>query len=229
MADLADTAIILIVLLLPGAFAAWGYERYLELYSRRSKDWFLRLAAISGMCLVVTSGPLYWLIVNYGDDFKNRQTLPFWMIFLPLAYVVIPVLLGILAGSIVSVLTDHYEIHGTARTRFFARHRNAPTAFDYLFQEEQSGMIRCRLKVSDRWVGGIFARGGFHGSYAAGRESEREIYISRAVHFDQTTGQPRRNAQQNWEWVGGDRGGGILVKWQDIETLEFIPLQGHLP
>ncbi|WP_419837104.1 DUF6338 family protein [Candidatus Poriferisodalis sp.] len=161
MAELADTALVLIVLLLPGAFAAWGYERYHELYARRSKDWLLRLAAIAGMCLVVTSGPLYWLISNYGDDFRNQRSLPIWMIIVPIAYVAIPSLLGMIAGLTVGRLTRRFERFGTRFTRILASSRNAPTSWDYLFQHKNSGLVRCKLRGSDRWVGGIFGPGGY--------------------------------------------------------------------
>ena len=224
MADLADTALILIVLLLPGAFAAWGYERYRELYARRSKDWLIRLAAISGMSLTITAGPLYWLVSNYGDDFRNQNSLPWWMVGIPLAYIGVPTLLGIASGLASRWITARYERKVTKISQVLASTRDAPTAWDYVFHERRSGMIRCKLKNSDRWVGGLFGPGGFLGSYAAGHGSEREIYVSQAIHFDAENGQPGRTTENDWDWVGGTDGAGIIIKWDDIETIEFMPI-----
>ena len=56
--------------------------------------------------------------------------------------------------------------------------------------------------------------------YAALHSPERDIYIAEAVHLDQETGMPI------WRQDGPSErmalvGGGMLVKWDDIEILGF--------
>ncbi|WP_420621169.1 hypothetical protein [Candidatus Poriferisodalis sp.] len=45
MSALAVATLLFLVLLVPGVFAAWDYERSKEIYSRRLRDWYARLAS----------------------------------------------------------------------------------------------------------------------------------------------------------------------------------------
>ena len=93
-----DAALLLLVLLLPGAFAAWGFERHVQRYGRRLKDWLLRLAGLSAGCLAVGAWPLHWLASSYWDDFTDGTALP-WPVFLaPVAYLAVPAAVGWLLG-----------------------------------------------------------------------------------------------------------------------------------
>ena len=135
-----EAALLVLVLLLPGAFAAWGFERHVQRYGRRLKDWLLRLAGLSAVCLALGAGPLYWLMATYGRDFAARQALPWWLYLVPGLYLVLPAsggwALGLLvrrSGSPMSRLprSDPRPVRlGSA-----VRHRRA------------SGFVRCRLAV----------------------------------------------------------------------------------
>lgn len=81
---------------------------------------------------------------------------------------------------------------------------------------------------SGAWIGGLFDGNGTPRSYAAGETDELDLYVSRAVHLDQRTGAFMYRAPD-----ASDRpldrdgavldftGGGLLVKWSEIEHLEF--------
>lgn len=205
MANIAYAALALAALLIPGVAAVWAYERQHEVYSPRARDWLFRLTAISAVILGLLALPLYWLMQNYWDEFRNLKPLPWWLLaFAPSAYMLASAALGALAARLGRPVDGN---------------RNAPNAWAHLFQREKTGMVRCRLK-SGRWVGGLYDRG----SYVSAQGPKRDIYISRAVQFTDEGAIPRTGDGEP-QWAGSQRlRTGLLVKWDDIETLEFTPL-----
>ena len=200
-------ALLLLVLLLPGAFAAWGFERHVQRYGRRLKDWMLRLAGYSAVCLAVGAGPLYWLAASYWEDFSNREPLPWWLYIVPLLYLALPAAAGWGLGLLVS--------RSGSRTSRLLGPIRAPTAWDSLFNAKEAGFIRCRLK-SGTWVGGMYADAQPIKSYVGADGPLQDIYIAYATQFDQETGYPCTD-DDGFLWTGG----GILLKWSDIDSLEF--------
>lgn len=91
----------------------------------------------------------------------------------------------------------------------------APSAWDLLFDTADAGFVRCRLR-SGRWVGGFYANAVPIRSYVGADGPAQDIYIAHAVEFDQDTGDPD-SLDGGYVWTGG----GILLKWADIESLEF--------
>lgn len=205
MTNIAYAALALAALLIPGVAAVWAYERRHEVYSRRARDWLFRLTAISAVILGLLALPLYWLMQTYWDDFRNLQPLPWWLVaFAPSGYILMSAVLGALAAR-------------------FGRpadgNKNAPNAWAHLFQREKTGMVRCRLK-SGRWIGGLYDRD----SYASAQGPKRDIYLTRAVEITDG-GTVLRTADGEPRWVGSQSlHTGLLVKWDDIETLEFTAL-----
>lgn len=86
----------------------------------------------------------------------------------------------------------------------------------YLFQYHVDGWIRCRLK-SGTWLGGAYSANGKR-SYAAGYPHPQDHYLAASVDVDPETG----------EFGLDDDGrpplgsGGLLVRWEEVEYLEFI-------
>ena len=202
-----EAALLVLVLLLPGAFAAWGFERHVQRYGRRLKDWLLRLAGLSAVCLALGAGPLYWLMATYGRDFAEREALPWWLYLVPGLYLVLPASGGWALGLLV-------RRSGSPMSRLLGPIR-APSAWDLLFDTRESGFVSCRLR-SGRWVGGLYADADSVRSYVGADGPVQDIYIAHAAEFDQDTGSPI--------WLDGGylwTGGGILLKWADIESLEF--------
>lgn len=90
MGAINETVLLLIVFLLPGMSAAWAYERTSEIHSRRSRDWYVRLAGMSALCIALMAGPLYWLVASYGKAFTQAGPLPWWLWPAVLGYLVLP-------------------------------------------------------------------------------------------------------------------------------------------
>lgn len=231
-----DAALLLLVVLLPGAFAAWGFERHVQRYGRRLKDWLLRLAGLSAVCLAVGAWPLHWVVSSYWDDFTDGNALPWFVYLAPVAYLAVPAAVGWWLGLL---MRSRNSMEHACRKPFRVRLRSAlrrpilqrvvsklpgpnraPTAWDALFEAREPGFIRCRLR-SGRWVGGLYARASPVSSYVGPEGPDQDIYIAYAVEFDQDTGEPAFGEDED-EFVWLD--GGILLKWADIESLEFMPL-----
>ena len=205
MTNIAYAALALAAMLIPGVAAVWAYERRHEVYSRKASDWLFRLTAISAAILGLLALPLYRLMQTYWDDFRNLKPLPWWLLaFAPSGYLLASVALGALAARL---------------GRPAEGNRIAPNAWAHLFQREKTGIVRCRLK-SGRWVGGVYDRD----SYASAQGPKRDIYISRAVQLTDE-GTILRTDDGEPLWAGSQRRcTGLLVKWDDVETLEFTPL-----
>ncbi|WP_420446288.1 DUF6338 family protein [Candidatus Poriferisodalis sp.] len=231
-----DAALLLLVLLLPGAFAAWGFERHVQRYGRRLKDWLLRLAGLSAVCLAVGAWPLHWVVSSYWDDFIQGRALPRYVFLAPVAYLAVPAAVGWSLGLLMRPrnLIDneprmplHIRLRSVLRPPILRRiastlpaPNRAPTAWDALFDAREAGFVRCRLR-SGRWVGGLYAKASPVSSYVGPEGPDQDIYIAHAAEFDQGTGEPAlREDEDEFVWLNG----GILLKWADIESLEFMPL-----
>ena len=231
-----DAALLLLALLLPGAFAAWGFERHVQRYGRRLKDWLLRLAGLSAVCLALGAWPLHWVVSSYWDDFTQGRALPWYVFLAPVAYLAVPAAVGWSLGLLMrprNLIESEPRMPLRMRLRSALRrpilrrvasqlpgpHR-APTAWDALFDARQAGFVRCRLR-SGRWVGGLYAKASPVSSYVGPEGPEQDIYVAYAAEFDQGTGEPAlREDKRGLVWLNG----GILLKWADIESLEFAPL-----
>ena len=203
-------ALLTTLLLLPGTFAVWAFQRWVPWYGRRLRDWLLRLLGISAACAVVGAWPLYWLYANYWNAFVEGEPLPRALVPVPFAYLALPGLAGWLFGQAVFKGKDWaVRLAGTDR---------APLAWDHLFEAKTHGIIRCRLKDSGRWVGGYYAASSPDGlrSYASDDPDNRDIYISVALELDEGSGKPVIVDEEHVL-----TGGGVLLKWSDVETLEF--------
>ncbi len=207
-------AALLGVLVLPGAFFSWGLERHLPHYSMLFKDWLVRPAGATALWNAVAAWPLHWLYTSYWDDLSQQKPLP-WPIYLtPIAYLVVPAAAGWTSGW----SFKRAECRSMRFAKVFAPNRH-PTSWDEIFGADTPGFVRCRLQ-SGRWVGGLYHQEQpIRSSASFGKVSERDLYISRAVHFDQDSGSPMiRNNQHAL------KGGGIHLRASEIELLEFIPL-----
>ncbi|WP_419944569.1 DUF6338 family protein [Candidatus Poriferisodalis sp.] len=207
--SITRSAAVAFALLVPGASAAAGFEWHSVRYSRRRKDWVLRLLLFSGLWL----GAGFWLwhslAVDHWDDLVARKPLPWFVYAVPLGFVVVPYGLGWALGWMTSAFPRGMrKVLGGNRT---------PTAWDHLFDHGTAGSVRCRLR-SGRWVGGSYEETGQIDSFASADDTMVDVYISKAVEYDQDSGAPLlRDGEPAWT------GGGLLLRWDEIESLEFIP------
>lgn len=204
-----QAAAVITIGLLPGALYVWSFERQAGRYGIRLSDRVFRFVGGSAILLALFAAPLYWLYSNYGLLLLAGEPLPAWMAFVPIAYVIVPIVSGTVVGY---GLRQHWRW-----VRVLAGPDPAPRAWDYLFQYNVDGWIRCRLK-SGTWIGGAYANAHGRRSYAAGYPESQDIYLAASVDLDPETGAFQLDDQENPRL--GD--GGLLFRWDEVEYLEFI-------
>jgi hypothetical protein len=129
---------------------------------------------------------------------------------LAIAYVAVPMAVG--------SAVEHGTRKGATWAVWITGPDPAPRAWDYLFQGERDGWIRLRLK-SGSWLGGGYATA-MNGmkSYTAGYPEAQDLHLATAVLVDESTGQFLLDEQGS----PTPSGGGLLVRWEEVEYLEFI-------
>lgn len=206
-----SVAVLLPLALLPGAFFQWAFERNAGRYGITLKDRLLRITGVSAVFLSITAWPFHRIYANYWTEIKAGSPLPTLMYVAPIAYLLIPSVLGWLYG---------YSIENDWRmTRTLAGKKRFPTAWDYAFSTSQRGWIRCKLQ-SGEWVGGIYSstESPSHTSYATGYPEPHELYLFPIVEMDQENGS--FCATEEGEPLIGL--GGLLIRWEEIAILNFI-------
>ena len=97
---------------------------------------------------------------------------------------------------------------GTTRT---------PSAWDHLFQDQPAGWVLCKLN-SGIWVGGVYGQVDGHPAYASGYPEAPDLYLPAMIEVDPDTGEIATNG----DGLPVRLGLGVLLKWDNIELLEFI-------
>jgi len=209
MPETFQTAAVVMVALLPGALYVWSFERQAGRYGIGLTDRALRFLGGSALFLALFSVPMYWLFANYRGSFLAGDPLPIWVGLVPAGYVLVPLGVGTLVG---------YGLRrGWAWIEVLTGPDPAPRAWDYLFQYNVDGWIRCQLK-SGIWLAGAYANANGRRSYAAGYPEPQDLYLAAAVAVDSVTGEFILDAQGQPELSSG----GLLLRWDEVEYLEFI-------
>lgn len=225
MPDTLEAVLVVTIAVLPGALHTWASEREAGRWGVGLSDRLLRFIGTSSVYAVALSYPAYLLWVHQfhrrvalpdgNESFVNvitQGTAPWWFWLLPLAYVGVPILGGTIAGVAV-------QQRWPRLSRMVAGRAPAPRAWDFLFLPQPVGVIRARLRSDGRWIGGRFGPD----SYAAGYpEQPRDLFLERSL-----------VVLADGEFAEGDSpdgyqetGSGLLVKWDDIEELEFFETTG---
>lgn len=204
---------VLAVALLPGALYIWAFERQTGAWGVRFADRIFRFVGFSALFQALLAPLTYRLwdgFIRSGRVGDGTAPLLLWLV--PLGYVSVPILLGTIVGN------------GTRSGRpwasVFTGPNPAPRAWDHLFAGRPRGWIRLHLK-SGTWLGGAFAtRPDGTRSYAAGYPEEQDLYLVEAVEVDQETG----SYVLDEEGTPVSRGSSILVRWDEVEYLDFVEL-----
>jgi Family of unknown function (DUF6338) len=200
-----------VLALVPGALYVWGFERVVGNWGVRLSDRLLRFVGVSVVFHALFAPLTYWIWANYvvrGDVAAGRP-LPLALWLAVLGYVAIPTAAGAWIGIATRSEKEWAEL--------FTGPDPAPRAWDHLFSMNPQGWMRLRLK-SGTWIGGAFATTeDGRTSYAAGYPEPQDLYLARAAEVDPDTGEFR--------FVGDApvvRDSGLLVRWSEVEYLEFI-------
>lgn len=196
------------VIFLPGALFIWAFERLAGQFGVQRRDRVLRFVGGSAVFFALFSTPLYWLYSNYWQAFTAGQPLPRWLAVMPLAYVALPTATGTLLGRGVRA--------GWRWTLGLSGSVRAPRAWERLFQDRHEGWVRCRLK-SGTWIGGAFAEVDGRPSVVAQYPEPQDLYLDATIDVDPRTGGLRGDRQ-----TATDDSAGVLLRWEEIEYLEFI-------
>jgi hypothetical protein len=204
-----QAAVVVVIALLPGALYVWSFERQAGRYGIGLSDRVLRFVGGSAVFLAIFAIPLYWVFATYGSAFARGEPLPTWLGLVPIAYVAVPTGIGTLIGL--------GRRRGWRLVDGLTGPDPAPRAWDYLFQYNVDGWIRCKLK-SGTWLGGAYADANGRRSYAAGYPEPQDLYLAASVAVDSETGEFELD-EQGYPKLGT---GGLLVRWEEVEYLEFI-------
>jgi hypothetical protein len=225
MPDTIEALLVVMIAVLPGALHTWASEREAGRWGVGLSDRLLRFIGTTSIYAMVFAYPAHLVWVHQlhrrimSPDgkvtFANavaRGAAPWWFWLLPLAYAGIPILGGTIAGVAVQQRWPRIS-------RIVAGRVPAPRAWDFLFSAQPVGVVRARLKSDGRWVGGRFGAD----SYAAGYpELPQDLFLERSLVL-----------LADGEFAEGDSpdgyqetGSGLLIKWDDIEELEFFEMTG---
>ena len=230
MPDTVEALGVFLLAVLPGALYIWAVERDVGRWGVTFGDRILRFIAASAVFQILYAAPLYLLRSEYWHHkvtdpsgkvrFENRiadgEALPGWLFLLPVAYLGIPILVGSLAAR---------AARGSSRTsmavaRLLVGRDPEPRAWDYLFWQRPSGFIRARLKNDDdhAWLGGLFGEY----SYAAGYpETPQDLWLEK-TYVMTADGDFATDDEGNFL----ETGGGLLIRWEEIDLLEFFHVEG---
>lgn len=209
MPDTFQAVAVVAVALLPGALYVWAFERQAGRWGIGLSDRLLRFVGGSALFQATAAPLMYWMWTDQVPNAQARTPLSWWLWLLVVAYVTTPTLLGTVVGRGVRA-----ERRWTA---LFTGPDPAPRAWDHLFGQKADGWVRLRMK-SGVWLGGAYADANGRRSYAAGYPEPQDLFLAAAVELDQDTGEFAVDEDGNVPLLEG----GILVRWEEVEHLEFI-------
>jgi len=204
-----SAVIAIAVALLPGALYVWSFERQAGRWGIGLSDRVLRFVGGSAIFHALFAPVTYWVWRTVWPDLHEREAMSLWTWLLPIAYVAVPMAAGYVVGN--GVRRD------ATWTKIVVGLDPAPRAWDYLFQHHIDGWIRLRMK-SGVWLGGAFANANNHKSYAAGYPEPQDLFLAAAVAVDPDTGEFQLTSNGEVELLPG----GLLIRWEEVEYLEFI-------
>lgn len=233
MPETLEAIAIIAVAVLPGALATLAYERHVGTYAADIQERLIRFAASSALLFPVNS-TLIWLvwtkILNVSPwvpSGQHRNLLASnslegaqWLVILtPIAYVLVPAILGDIGGRLV---VSYRKREYTARTgRLGTGHEKEAwnTAFlDASPLNAPAGcIVRFRLKTGG-W------RAGYFGKASVASPTTKDVYFEATAAVDgdgnlivEPDGRPVRQEV------------GILVRWDEVDFIEFVKLEQGQP
>lgn len=209
MVDTFQAIAVVTIALVPGALYFWAFERQTGRWGVGLSDRVLRFVGASALFHVAFAPISYWLWANQWPRAREGRPLSLWLWGLAILYVALP----LVAGSAIGFGTHR----AMPWARWFVGPHPAPRAWDYLFEQKSEGWVRLRLK-SGRWIGGVYGTVGDLHSYSAGYPEPQDLFLAVAIEVDPDTG----------EFIVDEEGdtplrpGGLLVRWDEVEYLEFV-------
>lgn len=209
MVDTFQAIVVVAIALVPGALYFWAFERQTGRWGIGLSDRVLRFVGLSALFHAAVAPVSYWFWAHQWPRLREGESVSLGLWGLAVAYAAVP----LAGGTVIGFATRREQ----PWARFFVGPHPAPRAWDYLFEHEPDGWVRMRMK-SGVWIGGVFAEIDGRLPYTAGYPEPQDLFLPATVDVDPDTGEfPRDEA--------GDivhRSGGLLVRWEEVEYLEFV-------
>ena len=209
MVDTFQALTVFVLALVPGALYFWAFERQTGRWGVGLSDRILRFVGASALFHVAFAPASYWLWANEWPKARDGEPLSLWLWALALLYVALP----LVAGTVVGYGTHHNRTWA----RLFAGPHPAPRAWDHLFECKGDGWVLLRMK-SGTWIGGVYGTIGGVRSYSAGYPEPQDLFLAVGIEVDPDTGEFTVDEDSDIPL----RPGGLLVRWDEVEYLEFI-------
>jgi hypothetical protein len=213
MPDSFQAAIVVAIALVPGALYFWAFERQAGRWGVALSDRVLRFVGLSALLHAAIAPVSYWFWANQWPKIREGMHVSLWLWALAIAYVAVPLASGTATGYATRL--------GLPWSRWFAGPHPAPRAWDYLFESELVGWVRMRMK-SGVWIGGVFGVVDGRRSYTAGYPEQQDLFLTAMIDVDPETGE--FPVDEDGDIV--HRPGGVLVRWEEIEYLQFVEPEG---
>jgi hypothetical protein len=214
MVSTLQALVVVFLAVLPGALYPWSFEQQAGRWGATAGDRVHRFVGASAFFLVIELSVLYGVVYRkfmLTGALADGDPLPEWTWLLPPGFVVVPVVVGSLAGRAayrrrpwVSSLTGPTP---------------APRAWDHLFATaDLTGWIRLRL-VDASWVCGLWVlTGNGTEELRRGYPESQDLLVADLAEID-VDGDFITDA-------GGDpilTGRSLLIRWEQVLYAEFIP------
>ena len=208
MTTTLQSLIIIWLAILPGALFIWAFEQSTGKWATGIRYSFLPSIGYSAVFHLFFLPLTYYLWSSYKDPFMTGNYISFWVWILVFPYVILPIIIGLLVGWAIrneeSITTKWYRW-----IRILIGRSPVPRAWDFLFgRYPLSGWVHLRMKSGESLVG-FYGQG----SYVASYPETQDIYFSHTHAFNADSG----------EFEESNESRGLLVRWDEVEYLEFIP------
>lgn len=205
--------IIIWLAVLPGALFIWAFEMLAGRWTTGIRGGLLRSVGYSAVFHILFLPLTYHLRVSYWDRIWEGMYVSLLVWLYISLYVVVPITLGLLAGWVISSATSatskKYRWAG-----LFVGRSPAPRAWDYLFgRQGLIGWVRLRTKTG-LYMGGYYGEGSY-----VGYPDTQDIYLTRAIEIDPYSGEIREGTEGRPLSLRS----GLLIRWDEVEYLEFTP------
>jgi hypothetical protein len=206
-----------LLFLLPGATYNFALERVAGSFGSTLGDRLVRFLSASAVFQAAFSGLELWLYREFIVPGRLEDGDVPWLLLqaVALLYVGLPTAVGSLVGF------------GQKRhwpwVRLLTGESPEPRAWDYLWRLDTIGIVRVRLK-SGSWLAGVYGRSpsGVR-SYASGHPEAGDLFLSEQLIVDAVTG--AFTVDDDGRPLRPDGSPGLLLRWDEIEYLEFEEVQ----
>lgn len=217
--------LVAVLAVLPGAVYTIARESHGASWAWRKTDAatlvfrFLATSAAFHVLLAPASFYVYRHVVLTGPTAPHVLPWSWWAAVA--AYITVPYLVGAWMEDSREWKQSPYRVMGWPKNTlkrllaFISGTDPEPRAWDRLFSRNRTGYITLKLKDSEEWKAGLWYRP----AYASAYGEEQELYIAEQIDVS-TDGAVSYDNNGDPIYLGV----GLLIRWSEIEYIEFVDL-----